>query len=35
MNVLLAINAAAGTGNTPALGRRLAGILRDRLGRAM
>lgn len=33
MNVLLAINAAAGTGNTPALGRRLAGILRDRLGR--
>jgi len=33
MNILLAINAAAGTGNTPALGRRLAEILRDRLGR--
>ncbi len=32
MNILLAINAAAGTGNTPALGRNLAGILRNRLG---
>ncbi|MBC8324434.1 MAG: hypothetical protein H8E27_02235 [Verrucomicrobia subdivision 3 bacterium] len=32
MNILLAINAAAGTGNTPALGRNLAEILRKRLG---
>ena len=32
MNILLAINTAAGTGNTPALGRNLAGILRHRLG---
>tara|TARA_Y100000588_G_scaffold17237_1_gene17966 strand:- start:2207 stop:3226 length:1020 start_codon:yes stop_codon:yes gene_type:complete len=33
MNVLLAINTAAGMGNTPALGRNLAEILRHRLGR--
>ena len=32
MNILLAINAAAGTGNTLALGRNLAEILRKRLG---
>ena len=32
MNILLAINAAAGTGNTTALGRNLADILRKRLG---
>jgi diacylglycerol kinase family enzyme len=33
MHLLLAINAAAGTGNTPTLGRNLAEILRNRLGR--
>ena len=32
MNILLAINAAAGTGNTPKLDRNLAEILRKRLG---
>ena len=32
MNILLAINAAAGTGNTPKLGRNIAEILRKRLG---
>ena len=32
MNILLTINAAAGTGNTLALGRNLAEILRKRLG---
>ena len=32
MNILLAINTAAGTGNTLALGRNLAEILRKRLG---
>ena len=32
MNILLEINAAAGTGNTPKLGRNIAEILRKRLG---